>query len=237
MGISQGMRGALFLALAFVHSASALNEPLTKFTEDSGVAPGVSGEVWPLNDIQLLQTAGTMAKENNALQTTLATDAEKKHATKLEMQTTAQTAEAKFKAADALAQQATKKALDTTDPDDADAAVTKKQDAAAAKAQHTKAKSDFSAAQVQADEALKKAQAAGAIVNLPSAAAAPAPAPAAAVTTPAPAAAVATPAPAVKAPPLQVQPTKLEKLLQERRVKRLKEEAQDLKKKIRGSQS
>jgi len=188
-------------------------------TLDEGAEP----EVRPLQDNvdEFLQLAG---EKNNPDQAKLAADAEGAHATKLEMEKTAQSAEAKFKEADTQAQAATKLALETASPDDADAAVTMKQAAATAKESHSKAQTDYSAAQQNADEALKTAQDAGAIVNLPSPPTQPPPQPAPQQAAPAPEA-----LPPVQPP--QLGPTKLESVLKERRMNRLKNEAHDLHKK------
>jgi DNA repair exonuclease SbcCD ATPase subunit len=186
-------------------------------TLDEGVGP----EVRPLDVDELVQISQEPAGTNTPEQATLAAEASKTHATKLEMEKSAQGAEAKFKAAETQAQEATARALDTASPDDADAAVTMKSNAASAKEQHAKAVTDYSAAQQNADDALKKARDAGAIVNLPQ-------------PTPLPPAVVPAPPAAGAPPPLQpppVEPSSLDTILKDRRLARLKKEAHDLHKK------
>merc|ERR1711871_629592 len=177
-------------------------------TLDEGVTP----EVRPLDVDELVQISQEPAGTNTPEQATLAAEASKAHATKLEMEKSAQGAEAKFKAAETQAQEATARALDTASPDDADTAVTMKANAASAKEQHEKAIADYSAAQQNADDALKKARDAGAIVNLPQ-------------PTPLPPAVVPAPPAAGAPPPLQpppVEPSSLDTILKDRRLARHK---------------
>merc|ERR1719424_2194493 len=130
-------RVCVLLALVLVQTASAEEAGEVRMMDSA--AEDV-GELRPLLDAdELLQ--GSQAP-NDALQTGLAKSAEDTHRSKLTAEQTTQKAEAEFKAADAAAKTATQKALDTSDPGDADAAVAAKQKVASAKEAHTQAKTD-----------------------------------------------------------------------------------------------
>jgi len=163
-------------------------------------------------------------------QANLAAEAARTHTKKIEAQTVATDAEGKFKEATVTAQAATKQALDTADPADAEKAVTAKQSLSVAKDAHQQAQTTLSAAQEAADEALKQAQAAGAIVSLPNpppqVPAAAAPAAQQPGVKPLPAE-VQVPPPAIKPAPA---PTKLDTILKERRKARLEKEFKELRK-------
>jgi len=206
----------VLLALALVQAVSAEEVRMMDI-----------GELRPLLDADEL--LDVTQNPNDPLQKALAKSAEDAHGTRLTAEQNVQKAEAEFKVADAAAKTATQKALQTSDPDDADTAVTAKQKAASAKDTHTQTKTAFSAAQQNADQALKKAQDAGAIVNLPSAPAQAAP-PQPAAPPQAPPAKPSSPLPAPPALKEAPADSQLEQNVKTRRLKRLKESAVSLKK-------
>lgn len=155
----------------------------------------------------------------------LASQATTAHIAKLEAEAKAQDTQLNLNTVNEASDTATKKAIQTADPADAEKAAAAKDTVATAQAAHTQATTAVSVAQETANKALKAAQDAGVNVDLP--AALPTPpqgAPGQPGQKPLPVE-LAQPPPAIKpAPP----PSKLETLLKDRRMARLKKEAKEL---------